>query len=206
MQRFFRITAALVLVLSAVLFGTSASSAAPAHTGTTENYLVLYKGNSVPADAVSKISQAGGTLVYAYDAIGVAIAQSDSPNFRAKLMKDNRVEGAMATTNFGTALQADLEEETTVDAAVIPPDFNYLWDMQQISVPQAHAITTGSPDIIVGDIDTGLDYTHPALAPNVDFSRSVSCVGGVPNQDPAAWMDDHGHGTHTAGTIAARPF
>jgi lantibiotic leader peptide-processing serine protease len=28
----------------------------------------------------------------------------------------------------------------------------------------------------------------------------------VPNQDPAAWMDDHGHGTHTAGTIAARPF
>jgi subtilisin family serine protease len=41
------------------------------------------------------------------------------------------------------------------------------------------------------------------LAPNVDFTRSVSCVGGVPNPDPAAWMDDNRHGTHTAGIIAA---
>jgi lantibiotic leader peptide-processing serine protease len=31
----------------------------------------------------------------------------------------------------------------------------------------------------------------------------VSCVGGVPNTSPAAWKDDNGHGTHTAGTIAA---
>jgi len=57
--------------------------------------------------------------------------------------------------------------------------------------------------VVVGDIDTGLDYTHPDLAANVDFADSVSCLGGVPNQDPAAWMDDNGHGTHTAGTIAA---
>jgi len=40
-------------------------------------------------------------------------------------------------------------------------------------------------------------------APNVDFGDSVSCVGGVPYQNPAAWQDDNGHGTHTAGTIAA---
>ena len=57
--------------------------------------------------------------------------------------------------------------------------------------------------MVVGDIDTGLDYTHPDLAPNVDFANSVSCVGGVPNQAPSAWNDDNGHGTHTAGTIAA---
>jgi subtilisin family serine protease len=75
--------------------------------------------------------------------------------------------------------------------------------MVQIHTPEAHAITGGSSSIVVGDIDTGLDYTHPDLAPNVDFSRSVSCVGGVPNQNPAAWDDDNGHGTHTAGTIAA---
>jgi subtilisin family serine protease len=56
---------------------------------------------------------------------------------------------------------------------------------------------------VVGDIDTGLDYTHPDLAANVDFANSVSCIGGVPNTAPAAWLDDQGHGTHTAGTIAA---
>jgi subtilisin family serine protease len=57
--------------------------------------------------------------------------------------------------------------------------------------------------VVVGDIDTGLDYTHPDLAANVDFANSVSCIGGVPDQNPAAWMDVSGHGTHTAGTIAA---
>jgi subtilisin family serine protease len=75
--------------------------------------------------------------------------------------------------------------------------------MVQIHTPEAHAITGGSPSVVVGDIDTGLDYTHPDLAPNVDFANSVSCIGGVPNTSPSAWNDDNGHGTHTAGTIAA---
>src|SRR5713226_6135354 len=41
------------------------------------------------------------------------------------------------------------------------------------------------------------------MAPNVDFGNSVSCIGGKPNTSPSAWNDDNGHGTHTAGTIAA---
>ena len=77
------------------------------------------------------------------------------------------------------------------------------WDMNQINAPQAHAINGGSPSVVVGDIDTGLDFTHPDLAPNVDFADSASCVSGAPDTSPAAWMDDNGHGTHTAGTIAA---
>src|SRR5262249_44704781 len=40
-------------------------------------------------------------------------------------------------------------------------------------------------------------------AANVDVGDSASCIGGAPNTSPAAWMDDQGHGTHTAGTIAA---
>jgi len=77
------------------------------------------------------------------------------------------------------------------------------WDMDQIHSPEARAITGGSSSVLVGDIDSGLDYTHPDLAANVDFANSVSCIGGVPDQTPSAWMDDNGHGTHTAGTIAA---
>jgi len=74
--------------------------------------------------------------------------------------------------------------------------------MEQIHVPEAHEITGGSPSIVVGDIDTGLDYTHPDLAANVDFANSVSCVSGVRTR--IRCMDgQHGHGTHTAGTIAA---
>ena len=70
-------------------------------------------------------------------------------------------------------------------------------------VPEAHAITTGSKSVLVGDIDTGIDWTHPDLAPNVDFANSASCVSGAPDTSPDAYLDDFGHGTHTAGTIAA---
>src|SRR4029079_14960849 len=77
------------------------------------------------------------------------------------------------------------------------------WDMTQIKVGEAHAISTGDPSILVGDIDTGLDYTHPDLAPNVDPAASANCVSGAPVPGAVAAADDNGHGTHTAGTIAA---
>src|SRR6185437_16124270 len=83
------------------------------------------------------------------------------------------------------------------------PLFSLQWDMRQIHAPQAHAINGGSPSVLVGDIDTGLDYTHPDLAANVDSANSVNCVTGVPVAGAVAAMDDNGHGTHTAGTIAA---
>lgn len=45
-------------------------------------------------------------------------------------------------------------------------------------------------------IDTGVDYRHPDLAPNM--IGGVSMVGGVKD-----YMDDNGHGTHVAGIIGA---
>jgi subtilisin family serine protease len=75
--------------------------------------------------------------------------------------------------------------------------------MDQIHAPEARAINGGDPSVVVGDIDTGLDYTHPDLAANVDDADSVNCVSGVPVPGKVAANDDNGHGTHTAGTIAA---
>src|SRR3712207_2396524 len=54
----------------------------------------------------------------------------------------------------------------------------------------------------VGNIDTGLDFTHPDLAPNYDAPNSADCSSGAPTPlEPG--NDAVGHGTHTAGTIAA---
>src|SRR5256714_12533466 len=75
--------------------------------------------------------------------------------------------------------------------------------MRQIHTPEAHAITGGSPSVVVGDIDTGLDYRHPDLAQNVSNADSANCLSGTPDPGAAAADDDNGHGTHTAGTIAA---
>ena len=52
----------------------------------------------------------------------------------------------------------------------------------------------------VGILDTGLDWTHPDIAPQVDFAASVSCVGGVPNRTRESYLDPDGHGTWCAIT------
>lgn len=191
--------AALMLMLA---FASVASAA---------KYVVLYKAKGVPADGGAVIRAAGGTVVASYAQIGVVIADSSSSSFRAQLLKDNRVEGVSSTASFrvqipdteklaGGPPEGDLPNAPATDGDTFS---GLQWDMRQMSAPQAHAITGGSPSVIVGDLDTGLDYTHPDLVANIDFGNSVSCVGGVPDQTPAAWDDDNGHGTHTAGTIAA---
>ncbi|MEO5940593.1 MAG: S8 family serine peptidase [Candidatus Limnocylindrales bacterium] len=195
---------AIIGALAAAVGGAPAAAAA----GASQTYLVVYGARSVPSDAAARISSAGGTLVARYDAIGVAVATSASSTFRQAIKTDRRVADAAATNRTAVRVNDDQAADgpiTTVDAPATDADSlsGLQWDMRQIHAPEAHAISGGSADVVVGDIDTGLDYTHPDLAANVDFSNSVSCVGGVANQDPAAWNDDNGHGTHTAGTIAA---
>lgn len=204
-----RLHRALATVGIVGLIGGLLLTAPVAVAGSEQTYLVVYNATAVPSNAGASIASAGGTVVATYGAIGVVVARSSSATFATTVAADSRVEAAAATGNTAVHLADGVAADGAAD--VIPatpavgsdPLSGLQWDMNQIAVPAAHAITGGSRSVLVGDIDTGLDYTHPDLAPNVDFANSVSCVGGVPNTSPAAWFDDNGHGTHTAGTIAA---
>ncbi len=207
-RRMFSLVMAFVMSLSAT--SAIAVSAAPAQDGTAQNYLVVYSALSVPNNAAATISQAGGTLLYSYNSIGVVLASSSSSTFRTLLMQNSSILGVDATGSFATQLSDGVQaNDNAPDPSINTPApgmdslSGLQWDMVQMHAFEAHAITGGSSSVVVGDIDTGLDFTHPDLAANVDFADSVSCVGGVPNTDPSAWRDDNGHGTHTAGTIAA---
>ena len=89
------------------------------------------------------------------------------------------------------------------------PYYSKLWGMQSISADKAWADTTGSSSVVVGVVDTGVDYNHPDLAANV--WTNPGSVNGCPagthgyNVIAAACdpLDDNDHGTHVSGTIGA---
>jgi subtilisin family serine protease len=88
-----------------------------------------------------------------------------------------------------------------------------------IDAPEAWDLTTGSPGVIVAVIDSGVDILHPDLAPNVFRNVRETAGNGVDDDrngfvdDVNGWdfvagdaapLDENGHGTHVAGTAAAR--
>ncbi len=101
-----------------------------------------------------------------------------------------------------------------------PNDTKYSqqWAMTKISAPQAWDVSTGSSSVVVAVIDTGVDYNHEDIKPNMwenpneipnngiddDNNGYIDDIYGVDvvnnDGDP---MDDSGHGTHVAGIIGA---
>ena len=82
-------------------------------------------------------------------------------------------------------------------------NFADLWGLKKIQSSSAWDVATGSEGVIVAVIDTGADYNHPDLNGNILRDASGKVIGrdfAYSDSDP--W-DDHGHGTHVAGTIGA---
>jgi subtilisin family serine protease len=191
--------------LLAVGFIGSASAAGPETT-----YLVLAPQGGSTGKAAARVTGAGGTVVASYGQIGVLVARSTNPDF-ATAASGGGVDAVASTAGLGTPLDdgeiLDTVEATAVEATGNPtaePLWGLQWDMPQIDVAQAHAITTGSPDVVVGVLDSGISSTHPDLASQIAKDKSASCLGGVVNTAEAAWNPTtSSHGTHVAGTIAA---
>jgi subtilisin family serine protease len=191
-----------------VLAIVAAIALAAAGQAAAERYVVLYPERGWDVwGAGSDVKKAGGSVVAAYPQIDVVIAESDAPDFAAKLGKNRDVEGVASVGSvIATASGWGWDWDGGLPSSPVEDDDTFSplqWYSQRIKAPDAHAITGGSPKVLVGVIDTGVDATHPDLNDNVDFKRSVSCVGGKPNRDQAAWNDDSGHGTNVAGVIAA---
>lgn len=70
------------------------------------------------------------------------------------------------------------------------------WGITRVGAPTVHTAGNKGAGVKVAIIDTGIDYTHPDLAAN--YKGGYDFVNN--DADP---MDDHSHGTHCAGTVAA---
>lgn len=108
---------------------------------------------------------------------------------------------------------------------IIPNDpyYSRLWALLSrsndvdIDAPEAWEITTGSSEVVVGVVDTGIDWTHKDLQANMwrNLGETINGIDDDGNgyvDDYYGWnsisdswysRDDHSHGTHCAGTIGA---
>jgi lantibiotic leader peptide-processing serine protease len=224
--------------LSATTAVDVAAAGSPALGGHARTYVVVFDSGASTRQATRSIQAAGGTVERVNSAVGVATVRSTNADFAADAAARPGIEGAAANRSIGrapresrtrpereqierldAARQASRGEQPTVPAAPVTGDplASLQWDMQMIhaTADGSYREQQGSRDVRVGIMDTGVDASHPDIAPNFDFALSRNftvddpIIDGACDTDPdgsctdPATVDEDGHGTHVAGTIGA---
>ena len=84
------------------------------------------------------------------------------------------------------------------------PLYSFLWGTQRVDAPSAWEYTTGSAEVTVGVIDSGIDAAHPDIRNNMWVSPDRRLANGWNfAENNRNSTDTNGHGTHVAGTIGA---
>lgn len=223
--------AAKAIIVGLFLTGTSAvAGVVQTPESVPGEYVVKFKDNAVAARSLNTLTASVGS--YVKDVI---------PNLNTIVIKRPVFEtqsNVLITLRQNPSVEF-IEPNYIYKASKVPNDvmFGQLWGMlnvgQQdssrkegvagvdIGAEKAWDITTGSKDVIVAVIDTGVNYKHPDLADNMwtneaelngqtgvddDGNGIVDDIYGAnfvnaekPTGNP---LDDNGHGSHCAGTIA----
>lgn len=186
----------------------------PSNTSVIKDQYILWNSQS----HISSRSLGEGKVVLV-DVANNLSTFSSAPNITAYNPSLVNADCATILTDIGDP-SLECQPNFVYTASVIPNDTNYssLYGMGIIDAPEAWETNTGSADIVVAVIDTGIDYTHPDLAANMWRNSGEKPGNGVDDDgngyiddiygydfhnDDSDPFDDNDHGTHCAGTIGA---
>lgn len=218
---FFPVYAISAAAVSALL-PTSVAIALPEARYVEGEFLVKYK-TSVSHSRMSGIERAAG----------VTVKEEIPELRIRKMKIDSGTSVEEGIERYRSAAGGDIEYAEpnyilTADLVPNDPDFSAMYNLRNvgqnggvegadIAAPEAWNTTTGG-GVVVAVIDTGVDYTHPDLAANVWTNAGEIPDNGIDDDnngyvdDWRGWdfcnhdndpYDDHSHGTHCAGIIAA---
>jgi subtilisin family serine protease len=192
--------------------------------GTSEDKksITLEKAHGVARDVIARsarIARAGGQAVPASEQLKVIKVPGNVAAAQAALEQDPNV------------LYVEPNFKTHIEAQVIPNDFEFdsLYGIlntganggtvgADIDATDAWGISTGSRDMIVAVIDTGIDYFHEDLRANMWVNSREIPGNGIDDDgngfvddvygydfvsNDSSPFDDHFHGTHVSGIIGA---
>jgi subtilisin family serine protease len=228
-----------------VVVDATGASAGDAQTDGDTEFVVLYDEGASAEAAHAAIAAAGGTIVSENTDVGVATVRTGNADFVAAVAAQPALDGSAQNRAIGSVphvVQANGEvkkfdpAEAEVGAvasgagqtrlgggtAAAEPLADLQWDMQQIGATAggSYRLQQGK-GVKVGIIDTGVDATHPDIAPNFDLADSRNFTKDLPfdadgnlidgpcasdpdgSCDDPPTVDEDGHGTHVASTIAA---
>jgi subtilisin family serine protease len=225
------------LAVSVSLLGLVALLGLPAvqavtRSGPARSYIVKYESGAGLAEARAAVRAAGGTIVRENAEVGVATVRSRNAGFILDAAAQPALVGAARNLPIGNAgpgnvrtdwdrverggpaggsrpLQAEIATTETLSSLQ--------WDMAMIGATDdgSYAVQPGDDRVLVASMDTGVDGSHPDIAPNFDaglsrnFTTDIPLVDGACEDEPdqscsdPADVDENGHGTHTGGTMAA---
>ncbi|SDD02785.1 S8 family peptidase [Actinokineospora iranica] len=232
----------LVVTLSAVV-GPGSATAQPDLSGKTVEFNILTADGASVESVEAAVRAAGGTVVAANRAAGLVTATAPENGFTARLAGAKAVDSAARAKSIGQAprdakaagkavkeeIRAAVEQEHKLvkagrrgpayaATAGMDPLDGQLWGLTSVRSHLARTKQAGDKRVKVGVLDTGVDASHPDIAPNFDHALSRNFTRDIPTDETGAVVDgpceyrgcvdpadvDHGgHGTHVAGTIAA---
>ena len=209
---------AVVLVTLSAL-SSHGSAAAP---GDPAGQRTIVHVSDKTADVVVQVDGIG-----AFDKVsGIATAKGvhigvSSSNTGLLTLKASDVNDALLKEIAAVPGVQDIASELKARTLYTPNDqsLNLQWGLQAIDAYRAWDITTGSHSVVVGELDTGVDWNNPDLVANMwNDSQGYHGYNFIANNhipmddnvnsydDTGAWMPNTFtyHGTHVAGVIAAQ--